>query len=75
MPTDPQTTVRVRILVAVDHTGKWIATGISWWSDKETRENAFVDDLAAGERYSWVEADVPLPTEAGPAIDGVVHAD
>lgn len=68
-------TVRVRVLVAIDSNGKWTATGASWHTDKEVKEYAFVDDLDSGEVYYWIEADVPLPAEAGPAIPGTVMAD
>jgi hypothetical protein len=64
-------TVRVRILVAVDCKGKWIACGSS---DHSAKEIIFIDNLEDGEIYHWVEADVPLPAEAGPAIEGIVHA-
>jgi len=71
--SDPnQRTVRVRILVAVDRNGKWAACGYSW---SDAKESIFIDDLEDGEVYHWVEADVPLPAEAGPAIEGVVNAD
>jgi hypothetical protein len=72
--TDDPPTVRVRILVAIDRNGKWTATGASWYKDEDTRSIAFIDDLESGEAYHWVEADVPLPTEMGPAIEGTVHA-
>lgn len=74
-----QTTVRVRILVAVDRRGKWLAYG--WGPSSEQldaeriKEAMALDDIEDGEIYHWVEADVPLPAEAGPAIEGVVHAE
>jgi hypothetical protein len=70
-----QTTVRVRILVATDRKGYWIAYGFAGESDPEQIKQAMtLDDVEPGEVYHWIEADVPLPAEAGPAIEGVVHA-
>lgn len=63
-------TVRVRVLVAVDRRGKWAACGAS---DHDAKEIIYIDDLEDGEIYHWVEADVPLPAEAGPAIEGSVQ--
>jgi hypothetical protein len=68
-------TVRVRILVAVDRNGKWISHGASGESEAEARQWIFIEDLEEGEVYHWIEADVPLPVDAGPAIKGMVLHD
>ena len=65
-------TVRVRILVAIDRDGKWTALGAWSYTDDEMKDLIFTDNLDPGEVYHWIEANVPLPTEAGPAIGGTV---
>jgi hypothetical protein len=56
-------TVRVRIAVAVDHTGAWSAGGTSEYAsdDKRNRECVYLEGLQEGEVFHWVEADVPVP--------------
>jgi hypothetical protein len=61
-------TVRVRIAVAVDKDGKWNCCG--WKTDMTAKKydaeamGLAVDGVADGEARYWIEADVPLPTEA-----------
>jgi hypothetical protein len=71
---DEQKTVKVRILVAVDCSGNWTSHGHSGESDTAMKDWIDIDNLEYGEVYHWVEADVPLPVEIGPAIAGVTHA-
>jgi hypothetical protein len=68
-------TVRVRILVATDRKGRWLAYGFpEACHDTEMAKQAMaLDNLESGEIYHWVEADVPLPAETGPAIEGTVQ--
>lgn len=54
-----QATVRVRILVAVDKDGDWTCHG--YHDCKDAMREIFTDTLGVGERYTWVEADVPKP--------------
>lgn len=69
----PGRTVRARIAVAVDHNGRWSACGGSILSgDEETRAAVFVDDLADGEVFHWVEADIPVPEKIA---SGVIQGD
>lgn len=63
-------TVRVRILVAVDRNGEWSCYGSSNHDDNRARDYIFLDTLEKGERYSWIEANVPLPDSD--AIEGEV---
>jgi hypothetical protein len=70
-----QKTVRVRILVATDRKGQWLAYGWNGGTDMErVREAMPLDDIDLGEIYHWIEADVPLPAEDGPTIEGVVES-
>ena len=55
--------VRVRIAVAVNSKCEWAAFGFSKNTDKEMKEAVFVDDMAEGEQFHWIEADVPVPQE------------
>lgn len=64
-------TVRVRILVAVDRQGKWVCSS-AYSGDRDAREWIILDHLDQGEVFHWIEADVSLPPEAGPAIEGKV---
>lgn len=61
---EPQRTQRVRIAVAIDHKGKWIAYGDSRLADKERPIqvlDCMVDDLESGEAFYWVTAELPVP--------------
>jgi hypothetical protein len=69
-----QKTVRVRILVATDRKGQWVAGGYWKNTSDEAKEWLYIDDLEDGEIYHWIEADVPLPAEDGPTIEGVVES-
>lgn len=51
-------TVRVRILVAVDKVDSWTAVGSSHIDENDARRHL---NCSRSARYSWVEADVPLP--------------
>ncbi len=56
-------TVKVRIAVAVDKSGKWNASG--WGegmthADEEAMDIA-VGDIDEGEARYWVEAELPIP--------------
>lgn len=64
-------TVRVRILVAVDTEGKWASFGHAEHTDKEAKGSIFFDDLKEIFRWSWIEAEIPLP-EAEQTIEGSV---
>ena len=55
-------TVRVRIAVAVQADGQWNAAGFSDAADVVKRSIA-MEPLAECE-VVWIEADVPLPSEA-----------
>jgi hypothetical protein len=64
MPSDkhaPETTVRVRVLVAIDHTGAWVSAGHS--GDSDPKDWIMIDDLSEMMAYRWIEADVPVPVE------------
>ena len=69
---------RVRILVAVDSNGKWTSIGYSDHTgkdninEKEFKDWICIDDLNDDIKYSWVEADVPLPESSYQSIDGEV---
>ena len=67
-----QRTTRVRILVAVDPAGNWSAFGAIGYDEADDARNIYIDDLKEGERYYWVEADVPVPeieTVAGRVVE------
>lgn len=59
-----QTTKRVRILVAIDSAGKWISAGYDYGNGSDPKDWIMVDDLNEHMAYCWIEADVPIPTEA-----------
>lgn len=65
--TDTQKTVRVRIAVAVDHTGDWYAYGAR---DSADSMSSAIDGVLDGEARYWVEADLPIPTI--PVVAGTV---
>lgn len=58
-----QSTIRVRIAVAVCPTGEWSASGYHGYDDAATKDCVFTDDLPAEMTWHWIEADVPLPVE------------
>jgi hypothetical protein len=60
-------TVTVRIAVAVDKDGKWTA-GVG------NHECLILDDLAEGEAWHWVEAELPIPGDP-PVTRGRVAED
>ncbi len=70
------TTKRIRVLVVIDHDGKWEAGGSYSWSDTEARDE--VESYCGGLGrppwgYHWVEADIPVPVERPKvAIEGEV---
>lgn len=72
---EPKTTVRVRVLVAVDHNGEWISHGHSSSTDQSFREWTWAEDIEPndGTALYWIEADVPLPAERRQTIQGVVY--
>ena len=73
---DKQTTVRVRILVAVDDRGQWSSGGYHLAHHKsqpDPREWMSIDDLTEHLSYHWIEADIPVPTIT--TIEGQSHAE
>lgn len=54
-------TIRVRIVVAIDQNKSWSAFGAAGYSDEQTKDTVFIDELADGEHHHWIEADVPVP--------------
>jgi len=63
--------MKIRIIVAIDRKGAWQAHGSS---DDETdgklRKHVFVDHLENGERYCFIEAEIPDYQE--PTIQGEI---
>lgn len=59
-------TVRVRILVAVDDNEDW--------SVGRDRDELFLGGMRGQVRFSWIEADAPLP-EAAATVAGKVKDD
>lgn len=51
--------VKIKILVAVDDEGNWVAMGSS--SSETTPDWLPVDDLGLHLSYLWVEAEIPIP--------------
>ena len=76
MSQGPITTRRVRILVVIDPTGHWEASGSASYTDAETRSNLddFTGDMGRPPwGYHWIEANVPVPAaEPDTAIEGEV---
>lgn len=73
MADQKQTTVRVRVCVAIDHNGEWSAFGRSCDEDKEAQDSVYIEDLADGEHYHWIEATVPVPMrEHAQIIEGAL---
>jgi hypothetical protein len=56
-------TVKVRIAVAMDPEGDWIAYGCNNWTDpsSEIRSSGMLDTLHEGEQVVIVEAYIPIP--------------
>ena len=54
--------VKVRIAVAVDERGDWVAVGRSDQLADESREDAIYDAHGAVQVY-WLTAELPLPVE------------
>lgn len=65
-------TVRVRIAVAVDPTGRWNSCGWDTGSDPEKMEFA-AENMGEGESLFWLEADLPVPEV--PVIEAEVGKD
>jgi phosphoribosylformimino-5-aminoimidazole carboxamide ribonucleotide (ProFAR) isomerase len=65
-------TKRVKVLVAIDVNGDYAAVG-GWSEDLDALKAGLADGLEDGERYYWIEADVPVPldVEAGTIIGDV----
>lgn len=61
MPSDPLTTRRVRILVAIDADGSWVSYGDGGADDSDCRQYIDEEDLGHHRAYHWIEADVPIP--------------
>jgi hypothetical protein len=57
--SEPRTTVRVKIGVAVDQLGNWSGFGYKKMEPDGIYEAA--DTLSTICRYFWLEADLPLP--------------
>lgn len=66
-------TKRVRILVAMDDTGKWASHGSYTENDEVCREWICIDGLNECISYHWVEAEIPLPSAE--VIEGAVTTD
>jgi len=62
MPPDTTPTKRVRILVAIDERGKYVAYEIKV-SAELTKDDMDMGHLGHTIRYSIIEADVPMPLE------------
>ena len=57
-------TVKVKIAVAVDPTGKWSASGWSMQNGEPAEREAMdiaIDGVDEGEVGYWLEAEVPIP--------------
>lgn len=54
-------TVKVRIAVAVDDCGNYVAYSDGWKKSWEDCMELMLDDLNPGEARYWVEAELPLP--------------
>ena len=52
--------VRVKIAVAVDHTGNWSAVGWKGLEDNEAFSYA-IESLEPGEARNWIEAELSIP--------------
>lgn len=65
--------MKIRIAVAIDHTGQWNAAGWGGPNSSATEDDLMgfaIDPLGDGERRYWVEADIDPPavtTVAGTA--------
>lgn len=77
VPVSKPRTVRVRILVAVDDKAHWASSGYysgPQAANSDPKEWIALDDLSEVIRYSWIEADIPLP-EPEATIAGEVKDD
>ena len=54
-------TVKVRIAVAVDHTGAWSSRGWSHHTDPEKLKRYAADDLKLNPAFYFVTAELPIP--------------
>lgn len=53
--------IRVRIAIAISPNGEWAAAGYSGAiKDDDIKDMVFIDALPDGERFHWIEADVPV---------------
>jgi len=50
--------VKVRIAVAVDDSGDWMAAGADVWDDEEAEREA---DLCPGDTLYWLETELDIP--------------
>lgn len=64
MTDNPQTTVKVRVAVAIEPNGRWSATGDWNASDEHNIEN-----LGANGAYAlhWIEMEYPVPVVTSPS--------
>lgn len=56
----PPRTVRVRIALAVDEYGEWVARGVSEYENAMLWANGAMIGSRSHANY-WIEADVPVP--------------
>ena len=67
------TTRHIRICVAIDRKGNWRAMGgHDYPTDERMKKGIFVDHLEDGERYIFIEADIPQQIFEEPTIKGTV---
>lgn len=57
-------TKRVRILVAIDDTGRWTSHGSYYEDDEVCREWICIEEMNTCISYHWIEADIPWPSAA-----------
>ena len=69
-------TVKVRIAVAVDHSGAWSASGWDTKMDqKRYEQEAFgcvIENLESGEARYWIEAELQVPEKISGTVEGTV---
>lgn len=66
--TESQTTIPVRIRVAVWPDGKWIAYGDDG-NHVERTHDEIMDACPGGDSIHWVTADLPLPTDIAGKVE------